>query len=874
MLKLIKRAFATIKSWYVKDENGHVNRPASTIFMACLTLPFVVYEGVKIGLFDKYRAGHNIGLETLVEGFNTPLVEVLEMGKRLPFGNKAWAPHYLVVLLLIWASIFVFMYIAADRNRNKSLNKDGDMKFGKIDEYNKELAYPLGKEGFEEPEEPTADTPGNMITSERSRYNLSGSAYTYSCAFVVGSTGSAKTYRYVKPNIMQMNSSYIITDPKGELLRDTGKMLADNGYDVLVFNLKKGEQAFSCRYNPFNYIHSEQDVILAVDAFLDATAGKNLGGDAFFPIAEKNFYYALFYWVFTMLPPEERTLKAVYELYSSANEQEVQKGKAPVETDFDRKFFKAFEDDPYNPCLSFYNTFKQGSPKTKQSILISVGIKMWFLSVPETANLLSGDDLHFNTLAERKTALFVCIPTDSDSFKCLSAMLFSQLFQELYYQGETLNARTYLLKKGNWTAGRSSQFVEGIGEDKAYAELEERQRHFQSAQIYYEGDLAKQDKELKARLETPIEEKIGITPYPMYIVANSLDKEKANIYERFRSRAAAEAYLDAGRNGKIVQVSGLAVRTRFILDEFYAIGKIQGFESKIATFRSLKISADIICQNLEQLKEMYEDKEGKITGNCDLKICLGVNTYNDAKAFSDMCGQGTVKSESTSLKNDGFAPMATGGTLSDNAQMLVRPEWLLNQMKGDMCLILTRTMLPIKDKKYNTPQHPMWKYTYNDRDKATAGNRYPFRRIYYIEQKKEACIKTILTPMSVAKAVQNIQGPEHTEPEKESLKVLSDKRRAVNITNRDQIKQQMLNLHNRIVKDADEDEKKLTLIVNDDGTVPVKCFSESEKSRMYKALKAGTIKNSDKNSVPAEMPPTTLDLGDALSVFTDTDDLY
>ena len=432
-MKLIQ----TIKSWYTKDENGRTNRPAAIIFFACLTLPLVIFEGIKVGLYDKYSRTADIGIVRYLNGLSMSFDDVLKLGKQTTIQtNRDWSADFLIILLLLWALIFALSWVSADRMRR--LINPISISFGKIKDYVKKYAYPLDKEGFCEPAEPTADEPGNMILSQNVRYNLAGTSFpnnTYSCAFIVGSTGSGKSFNYVKPNIMQMNSSYVITDPKGELLRDCGKMLADNGYDVLVFNLKKGEQCFSCRYNPFEYIRSEQDVILAVDAFLDATTDKGSGGDPFFPIAEKNFYYALFFYVFSSLPKEQRTLKSVYELYASANEQEAQKGKAPSISDFDRKFDEIGQKDPYNASLPFYNTFKKGSPKTKQSILISVGIKLWFLSVPETANLLSGDDLHFNTLAERKTALFVCIPTDNNSFQCLSAMLFSQLFQELYYQG-------------------------------------------------------------------------------------------------------------------------------------------------------------------------------------------------------------------------------------------------------------------------------------------------------------------------------------------------------------------------------------------------------------------------------------------------------
>ena len=224
---------------------------------------------------------------------------------------------------------------------------------------------------------------------------------------------------------------------------------------------------------------------------------------------EKNFYYALFYYVFTkhrdMDDGSVGTLREVYELYSKAKEEDTparrtkEQQAQQIENEFDKTFREVSERDPSNPSLSFYNTFKNGSPKTKQSILISVGIKMWFLSVPETANLLAEDTLELNRIGERKTALFIAIPTDNTSFRCISAMLFTQLFQELYYNGETLNSKTYVLKKGLCVAARSSKFIDGTAsENAALEELEKTKEMFQTADIVYEEDLAKEDTALKS----------------------------------------------------------------------------------------------------------------------------------------------------------------------------------------------------------------------------------------------------------------------------------------------------------------------------------------------------------------------------------------
>ena len=759
MAKRVKKQ-TKLQKLFAKDANGRTNRTGIVLFFGALFLPLVIFLGIKVGIYAEVSGNHGTGLSILLGGLTTPFVSVLNMARTRTFGQTGFDPEFL--FLLFYGGVLVMSLVSADMMKNKSSKKDGDMEFGDPAEYNKKFAYPLGKDEVSEPKNLTAKEPGNMIVSEHTRYNLSGTAYTYSCALVVGSTGSAKTFRYVKPNIMQMNASFVCTDPKTELIRDCGQMLSNNGYNVLLFNLKKGEQRFSCRYNPFAYIHDEQDVVLTVDAFLDAAQeDKGTGGDPFFPIAEKNFYYALFYYVFTkhkkLNDGSVGTLKEVYELYAKADESEQKPTKkkpddkraAVIENEFDRTFLEVSRTDPTNPCLSFYKTFKNGSPKTKQSILISVGIKLWFLSVPETANLLSGDDLHFDKIGERKTALFIAIPTDNKSFRCISAMLFTQLFQELYYQGETLNAKSYLLKKGLCVAARSKQFIDGTkSQEEAEKELERLKVRFEDAKVVYEKDLAKEDTKLNTYLSTPND--LGILPWAKFRVVDGQGK----LLESFNTKRAAEEYLDAGQNGEICQVTGLAVRVRFLLDEFFAIGKIGGFEEKIATFRSLNISSDIICQNLEQLKEMYDDHEGKVTGNCDLRICLRVNDMNDAKAFSDMCGQTTVRTQSANIKNNNIISMPEGGSMSDSAEMLIRPEWLLNKMQGDEELVLTRTMLPIKDKKYDTISHPNWGQLFNDHDpEHTMKNKFPFRNIFCIDQKPENLIRTVIQdPVAQAQA--------------------------------------------------------------------------------------------------------------------------
>jgi len=742
----MKKLFKTIKSWFVPDENGKTNQIAITLFFGAIGLPFIIFEGVKVGIYAQY-ALNEIGLMIMIKGLLTPFLNVLDMRDNTAFGNsvasKDFVWDYLLIYLFIYISIILLTYIVMDRNKNKSSKKDGWTQFQNIDKFNKDFAYPKGAEVPEDTPEGEREgdyEPGNMIISDRVRYDLEPKGTnTYSCALIVGATGSGKSFTYVKPNILQMNSSYVVTDPKGELTRDTGKALLDHGYDVRVFNVAEPE--FSCRYNPFQYIRSEEGVTTMVNVFLDNTNDPNAssGNDPFFALAEKNFYLAIFFYIYTVYKdqPEKQTFKTVYEMYQSADEQEVnmKKGEPAPENEFDKKFKELAKTDPTNPALGYYATFKKGSPKTKQSILISAGVRLWFMSVTSIANLLADDDLHLETIGDRKSALFVIIPTEKKTFNFLSAMLFTQLFETLYYVGNTLNEKSWLLTKGNCVALRSEPFIMGTpSADTTKAELIKRQNEYALAEIEDDNELMLTDPVLKRHFETPNEQ--GIIPWPKVRLVLKEGNEK-RVLEEFNSRRAAEIVKDAAINGKIIQGNKtLTCHVRFMLDEFFNIGKIPDFDMKLATFRSLRISADIIVQSVAQLKEMYEDRHGKIMSNCSITILLGANDLDDCKLFSDLIGQTTVRSESINIDNKGLIQGSSGGSISDNAQMLLRPEQI-RSMDKNQCLVLVNTCNPIRDKKYDATKHKRWKESLDSHDPKTAKNEFQYRRLFFIEQKAE-----------------------------------------------------------------------------------------------------------------------------------------
>lgn len=768
-----------LKKLFDKDEDERKNRPKIILIVGLFLLPLVLLEGIKIGLYGSYHA-NEIGLFVLTEGLTTPFVKVVQMKGQYSFagtGITGFNFSYVVILLLVWGFIFAMSYIEAERRQRLSRVKDGDAEWTDMDEYNKKFAYPQGKAGAEDPPENDA-TPGNMILSRRCRYSLEPSGTnTYSCNLIVGSTGSGKSFTFVKPNILQMNSSFVVTDPKGELSESLGLALMRHGYDVKVFNVEPSELHYSCRYNPFAYVRTPEDIDVLIDVFLKNIKDPNAKPDSFFEPAEKNFLGALFHYVYEVYKddaPEKMTMKTVYELFLECKETESNPRQGPApESSFDKKFKALGRKDPFSAAFGHYAIYAGGTPKTKQSILSTVGNEFAFMNTATVANLLSCDpdahikkdisgkitlvdDLRLDLVGDRKTAIFVIMPSQGRTYNFLAAMMFSQLFQELYRIGNNVNPKSWILSKGMTTALKSRSFVAGTpDEDTAKRELEELQK------LYFEATI-EDDKE-----EDLPKNAEGITVWGKSRIVCKKNGQKI-VLEEFNSHEQAALVLDAAKNGKIKCGSKKHVcHVRFVLDEFFNIGKINAFDNVIATCRSLKISVDIILQSIVQLKEMYEDKEGKITSNCSNVIILGANDMEDTKWASDMIGQTTVVSESVNLDHKGIGG-ASGGSLSENSQLLLRPEQI-RKLGTDECLIITSSQDPLKDKKASAIDHPRWKETFNDHDddsiEATRQNRFPYRRIFYIEQKDENRAVT-----ATALINEKMDAPTSIEPKKTETK--------------------------------------------------------------------------------------------------------
>lgn len=244
---------------------------------------------------------------------------------------------------------------------------------------------------------------------------------------VIGGSGSGKTRFYVKPNLMQMHSSYCVTDPKGTILVECGKMLVKNGYAVKSLNTINF--AKSLHYNPFAYIHSEKDILKLVNTIIVNTKGEgDKSGEDFWVKAEKLYYTALIGYIWYEAPDNEKNFTTLLEMINASEAREDDETfKNPV----DKMFDELEADEPEHFAVKQYRKYKLAAGKTAKSILISCGARLAPFDIAELRELMSYDELELDTLGERKTALFVIISDTDDTFNFVAAIMYSQLFNLL-----------------------------------------------------------------------------------------------------------------------------------------------------------------------------------------------------------------------------------------------------------------------------------------------------------------------------------------------------------------------------------------------------------------------------------------------------------
>lgn len=250
---------------------------------------------------------------------------------------------------------------------------------------------------------------------------------------IIGGSGSGKSRFFVKPNLLQANCNYVVTDPSGELLESTGKFLESQGYTIKVFNLV--EMSKSHCYNPFEYVRNDEDVLTMIDCLITNTTPPNThGGDQFWVKSETALLQALCFYLINHRPKEEQNFTQVMKLLRMA---EIDENNASNKSDLDRIFEKIHIENPESLAYKQYMTFKMGAGRTLKSILISCAVRLTVFNLKQIENLTNRDTIDLASMGDGKKALFLIIPQASQTYNFLAAMLYSQLFETLYFVAQT-----------------------------------------------------------------------------------------------------------------------------------------------------------------------------------------------------------------------------------------------------------------------------------------------------------------------------------------------------------------------------------------------------------------------------------------------------
>ncbi|MGT2944505.1 VirD4-like conjugal transfer protein, CD1115 family [Streptococcus canis] len=272
----------------------------------------------------------------------------------------------------------------------------------------------------------------NILLTQTERLTMNGRPANPKYArnknvLVIGGSGSGKTRFYVKPNLMQMHSSYCVTDPKGTIVLECGKMLEDNGYEIKILNTINFKK--SMKYNPFAYLRSEKDILKLVQTIIANTKGEGeKAGEDFWIKAEKLYYTALIGYIFYEAPREEKNFATLLDMIDAS---EVREDDETYMNPIDRLFEALEKREPTHFAVKQYKKYKLAAGKTAKSILISCGARLAPFDIQELRDLMSEDELELDTLGDRKTALFVIISDTDDTFNFVVSIMYSQLFNIL-----------------------------------------------------------------------------------------------------------------------------------------------------------------------------------------------------------------------------------------------------------------------------------------------------------------------------------------------------------------------------------------------------------------------------------------------------------
>lgn len=340
----------------------------------------------------------------------------------LELNTMSFIPSIHLIDILVGVGVAALIkFIVYTKGKNAKKFRQGK-EYGSARWGNKKDIEPYMDEKFQ----------NNILLTQTERLTMNGRPANPKYArnknvLVIGGSGSGKTRFYVKPNLMQMHSSYCVTDPKGTIVLECGKMLEDNGYEIKILNTINFKK--SMKYNPFAYLRSEKDILKLVQTIIANTKGEGeKAGEDFWVKAEKLYYTALIGYIFYEAPREEKNFATLLDMIDAS---EVREDDETYMNPIDRLFEALEKKEPTHFAVKQYKKYKLAAGKTAKSILISCGARLAPFDIQELRDLMQEDELELDTLGDRKTALFVIISDTDDTFNFVVSIMYSQLFNLL-----------------------------------------------------------------------------------------------------------------------------------------------------------------------------------------------------------------------------------------------------------------------------------------------------------------------------------------------------------------------------------------------------------------------------------------------------------
>lgn len=491
-----------------------------------------------------------------------------------PF-SIGWTAHTLKFMLigLLLYGCGIALYYSSRENRRPG-EEYGSAKWGAPKALNKKYMDHRHKDA-------------NIILTQRVRLGMDGYVTQRNTnILVVGGSGSGKTRFFCKPGVYSANCSYLITDPKGELLRSSGSLLKEKGYEVRVFNLIDPSQ--SDGYNPFAYIRNEKDVLTLIDNLIKNTTPRNASSnDPFWEKAEIALDSALMLYLVSEAPPEEQNFETMIYMMNFA---EVREEDDQYRSPLDMLFRALEEEQPNHVAVKQFKAFKQAAGKTAKSILVSAAVRLAAFNIPQYAEMTKRDEMDFGSLGEKKKAIFCVIPIADTSMNYLIGMLYTQCFQELY------------------------------------------------------------------------------------------------------------RYADDKYNGR------LPVPVRVIQDEWANVAQPERYPKILATCRSYNIGLNIIVQNIQNIKALYEKEWESIIGNCDTLLFLGGGNEPTSLEFvTKLLGKETIDTR-TRGQTKGRSGSSSTNFQQTGRELLTMDE--VRKLDTKDAILFIRGEDPVLDQKYDLKRHP------------------------------------------------------------------------------------------------------------------------------------------------------------------------